>query len=188
LSCVFPFRFTAIAFVATLAFVAALAFTGALADAGAAHAEPPSNEIAKSKEIDKTIAEAAPEEIAETIAEAAQVCRDRGGTADTTAVLRGDDLNGDGSNDWIADFSKVKCTGAENPACSPNGCLLKLYFWNGDGWDVVFEDFVRGFKFSSSGDTRTMHVTTYGAPCNKPQAESCTYNYRLEKDAVRPVQ
>jgi len=168
LSCVFPFRFTALAFAAAHAFVAALAFSAALP--GAAHAEPPS------------------EEIAETIAEAAQVCRDRGGTADTTAVLRGDDLNGDGSNDWIADFSKVKCTGAENPACSPNGCLLKLYFWNGDGWDVVFEDFVRGFKFSSSGDTRTMHATTYGAPCNKPQAESCTYNYRLEKDAVRPVQ
>jgi len=168
--------------------MAALAVTAGLTGADAAPAEAPSKEVAKSKAIDKTAVEAPPEEIAETIAEAAQVCRERGGTADTTAVLRGDDLNGDGGNDWIADFSKVKCKGAENPACSPNGCLLKLYFWNGDGWDVVFEDFVRGFKFSSSGDTRTMHVTTYGGPCNKPAAESCTYNYRLEKDAVRPVQ
>lgn len=133
-------------------------------------------------------AENPPEEIAETIAEAAQVCRDQGGTPDTAAILRGDDLNGDGGADWIADFAKLNCKGSENPACNPNGCLLKLYFWNGDGWDVVFEDFAKGYKFSSSGQTRTMHVTTAGTPCNKPAEEQCSYNYRLEKDAVRPVQ
>jgi hypothetical protein len=53
---------------------------------------------------------------------------------------------------------------------------------------VVFEDFVKGYKFSTSGDTRTMHVTTAGTPCRKPQEETCAYNYRLEKEAVRPVQ
>lgn len=133
-------------------------------------------------------AEEPPEEIAETIAEAAEVCRDQGGKPETAAILRGDDLNGDGGADWIADFGKLKCEGSENPACNPSGCLLKLYFWNGDGWDAVFEDFVKAYKFSSSGDTRTMHVTTAGTPCNKPQDETCAYNYRLEKDAVRPVQ
>jgi hypothetical protein len=133
-------------------------------------------------------AEEPPEEIAETIAEAAQVCRDQGGKADTAAVLSDEDLNGDGNGDWIADYAKVKCAGSENPACNPNGCLLQLYFWNGDGWDKVFEDFAKAFKFSRSGDTRTMHVTTSGIPCNKPAEEQCTYNYSLEKDAVRPVQ
>ena len=131
----------------------------------------------------------APEDIAEIIAEAAQVCRASGGKPETTAILRGDDLNGDGSADWIADFSKLKCEGAGNPACNENGCTLQLYFWNGDGgWDLVFEDFVKGYKFSSSGDTRTMHVTTSGVPCNKPAEETCSYNYRLGKDAVTPVQ
>lgn len=133
-------------------------------------------------------AEEPPEEIAETIAEAAQLCREQGGKPDTVSILREDDLNGEGNGDWIADYAKFKCNGAENPACNPNGCLLQLYYWNGEGWDKVFEDFVKAYKFSTSGDTRTMHVTTSGIPCNKPAEENCTYNYRLEKDAVRPVQ
>jgi len=133
-------------------------------------------------------AEDPPEEIAETIAEAAEVCRAQGGKPETTAALRGDDLNADGRSDWIADYAKIECEGSNNPACNPNGCMLQLYFWNGDGWDKVFEDFVKGYKFSSSGDTRTMHVTTAGTPCNKPAGETCSYNYRLEKDAVSPVQ
>jgi len=133
-------------------------------------------------------AEGAPEEIAEIIAEAAQICHASGGKPDTAPILRSDDLNGDGRSDWIADFAKFKCEGAANPACNPNGCTLQLYLRSGDDWDLVFEDFVKAYKFSTSGDTRTMHVTTSGVPCNKPAEETCQYNYRLEKDAVRPVQ
>jgi hypothetical protein len=130
-----------------------------------------------------------PEAIAEIIAEAAQVCRAQGGKADTAAILHGDDLNGDGSSDWMADFARLKCEGAANPACNDNGCMLHLYFWDGDtSWDLVFEDFVKSYKFSTSGTTRTMHVTTSGIPCNKPAEERCSYNYHLEKDAVVPVQ
>jgi hypothetical protein len=129
-----------------------------------------------------------PEEIAEIIAEAAERCRAAGGKPDSAAVLRGDDLNGDGRNDWIVDFAKLKCAGASNPACNPDGCLLQLYFWAGDGWAQVFQDFVKSFKFSSSGDTRIMHVVTSGMPCNKPADQTCLYNYRLDKDAVTPVQ
>ncbi len=129
-----------------------------------------------------------PEAIPGTIDEAAQICRTAGGKPDTTAVLRSDDINGDGNSDLIVDFAKLKCDGAANPACNPDGCMLELYFGAGDGWDLVFQDFVKSFKFSSSGDTRTMHVTTSGIPCNKPTDQTCLYNYRLDKDAVTPVQ
>lgn len=132
-------------------------------------------------------AEAPPDEIAETIAEAAKICRSQGGVPDTAAVLRGDDLNGDDSPDWIADYSKLVCKQAPNPACNPNGCLLQLYYWMGDDWDKVFEDFVIGYRFSKSGTSRTMHVTTSGIPCNKPAEDRCAYNYRLDKDALTPV-
>ncbi len=132
-------------------------------------------------------AEAPPEEIAETIAEAAKICRSKGGTPETAAVLRGDDLSGDGRADWIADFSKLKCDKATNPACNPSGCLLQLYYRDGEDWDKVFEDFVKSYKFSSSGTTRTMHVITSGIPCNKPPEDRCSYNYRLDKEAVTPV-
>jgi hypothetical protein len=133
-------------------------------------------------------AEDTPEDIAEIVTEAAQLCRNTGGKPDTAPILRSDDLNGDGHGDWIADFAKFKCDGAANPTCNPNGCMLQLYLWTGDGWDLVFEDFVKSYKFSTSGDTRTMHVTTSGIPCNKPAEETCRYNYRIEKDTVRPVQ
>ena len=132
-------------------------------------------------------AEDTPEDIAEIIAEAAQLCRNAGGKPDAAPILRSDDLNSDGRSDWIADFAKFKCDGAANPTCNPNGCTLQLYLWTGEEWDLVFEDFVKAYKFSTSGKTRTMHVTTSGIPCNKPAEQTCLYNYRIEKEAVQPV-
>ena len=132
--------------------------------------------------------ETPPENIAEVMAEAAQICRAVGGKPDTAAVLSAQDLNGDGRPDWIADFAKLSCEGANNPTCNPNGCTLQLYFASGDGWDLVFEDFAKSYKFSTSGKAHMMHVTTSGIPCNKPAEETCTYTYRLGTEAVVPVQ
>jgi len=129
-----------------------------------------------------------PENISDTLAEAAQICRAIGGKPDTGAILSNEDLNGDGKADWVADFARFKCDGARNPLCNDVGCTLQLYFFDGVSyWDLVFEDFVKSYKFSSSGSTHTMHVTTSGLPCNKPAEETCAYNYRLDKDAVTPV-
>jgi len=128
-----------------------------------------------------------PDEMAETVAEAADRCRELGGSPETAKILQSEDLNRDGSPDWIADYSKLVCKNASNPACSPNGCLMQLYYRSGDDWDKVFEDFVKGYKFSTSGPSRLMHVTTYGLPCNRPENETCNYTYRLDKEAVTPV-
>jgi hypothetical protein len=137
------------------------------------------------------IAQAAepPDNIAEAIAEAARACKDMDGTPNTDAVLKTEDLNGDGGEDWIADYAKMKCEGGINPLCSDAGCTIQIYFWDGEAsWDVVFEDFVRSYKFGKSGGKRMLNVTTSGLPCNKPVTETCKYNYRLEKDAVVPVE
>lgn len=128
-----------------------------------------------------------PDEMAETVAEAADRCRKEDGTPDVANVLQSDDLNGDGRPDWVADYSKLVCKNGSNPACSESGCLLQLYYWSGDDWDKVFEDFVKSYKFSTSGKTRLMHVTTYGVPCNRPEEETCNYTYRLEEEALAPV-
>jgi hypothetical protein len=134
-------------------------------------------------------ADSPPQDLADTVAQAAQVCRSLGGKPDTKAILSTNDLNGDGHADWIADFAKFKCNSAPNPMCNPDGCTLQLYFWAGEGdWDLVFEDFVESYKFSSSGGTHIMHVITSGLPCNKPASATCHYNYRLDQDAVVPVQ
>jgi hypothetical protein len=130
-----------------------------------------------------------PDNVAAAVAEAEQACKHLGGTPNTEAVLSVDDLNGDGGEDWLVDFGKMKCDGGSNPLCGGGGCTLQIYFWDGDvAWDVVFEDLVKTYKFSKTGGKRLLHVTTPGTPCNKPVEETCTYTYRLEKDAVVPVE
>ncbi len=129
-----------------------------------------------------------PDNVVAAVAEAAQACNGLGGKPNTDAVLSVQDLNGDGGEDWIADYSKLKCEGGVNPLCSDIGCTLQLYFWDGEtAWDVVFEDIVKSFKFGKSDGKRMMYVTTSGDPCNKPTAQTCKYTYRLDKDAVVPV-
>jgi hypothetical protein len=129
-----------------------------------------------------------PDNVAAAIVEAAQACKHMDGTPNTDAVLSVEDLNGDGGEDWLADYAKLKCEGGINPLCGNGGCTLQIYLWDGEtAWDVVFEDLVQSYKFGKSGGQRMLYVTTPGTPCNKPVAETCKYTYRLEKDAVVPV-
>jgi hypothetical protein len=129
-----------------------------------------------------------PDNVAGALAEAARACKDMNGTPNTDAVLHVEDLNGDGGEDWIADYSKLKCEGGINPLCGDAGCTIQIYFWDGEtAWDIVFEDFVKSYKFGKSGGKPMLYVTTSGIPCNKPAAKTCKYTYRLDKDAVVPV-
>jgi hypothetical protein len=130
-----------------------------------------------------------PYNVAEAIAEAERACKDTNGTPNADAVLTVKDLNGDGGEDWLADYAKFKCEGGINPLCGTAGCTLQIYFWDGEtAWDVVFEDLVQSYKFGEAAGKRMLYVTTSGVPCNKPVAETCKYTYRLEKDAVVPVE
>jgi hypothetical protein len=139
--------------------------------------------------LDPAKAAVPPDNVAAAVAEAEQACKQLNGIPNTEAVLTVDDLNGDGGEDWIVDFGKMKCEGGSNPLCGGGGCTLQIYFWDGDvAWDIVFEDLVKTYKFSKSGGKHLLHVTTPGTPCNKPAEETCTYTYRLEKEAVVPIE
>lgn len=129
-----------------------------------------------------------PDNITEAIGEAERACKDLNGKPNADAVLTVDDLNGDGGEDWIADYSKLKCDGGINPLCGNGGCTLQIYLWDGaTQWDLLFEDLVQSYKFGKSGGKPMLYVTTPGTPCNKPVSETCQYEYRLEKDAIVPV-
>ncbi|MCJ7788461.1 MAG: hypothetical protein MUP20_07145 [Methyloceanibacter sp.] len=133
-------------------------------------------------------AAAPPDNIAEVVKEAEQACRHMNGIPNSEALLSVDDLNGDGGEDWIVDFAKLKCEGGINPLCGGGGCTMQIYFWDGEAsWDLVFEDLVQSYKFGKDGGKPMLYVTTPGTPCNKPVAETCDYTYRLEKEAVVPV-
>ncbi len=129
-----------------------------------------------------------PDNVAGAVKEAADACATLGGKPHASAVLKSEDLNGDGGEDWIADYSKLNCEGDVNPLCSNGACTLQIYFWDGEmGWDVVFEDLVKSYKIGKSGGKPMMYVTTPGTPCNKAETETCSYTYRLDKDAIVPV-
>jgi len=131
----------------------------------------------------------APDNIAEALSDAERACKDTNGTPNADAALTVEDVNGDGGEDWLIDYAKFKCDGGINPLCGTAGCTLQIYFWDGGAaWDVVFEDLVKSYKFGKSGGNRMLYVTTSGVPCNKLVSETCEYTYRLDKDAVVPVQ
>jgi hypothetical protein len=130
-----------------------------------------------------------PDNIAEVVKEAEMACRHMRGIPDSKALLSMEELNGDGGEDWIVDFAKLECKGGINPLCGSGGCTLQLYFWDGEAsWDLVFEDLVKSYKFDKAGGKPMLNVITPGTPCNKPVEESCEYKYRLEKEAVVPVE
>ena len=130
-----------------------------------------------------------PDNIAEALNTAAQYCRDSGGQPNTEAMLTTEDINKDGGEDWIVDYSKLKCEGSVNPMCGAGGCSLEIYFWDGAAsWDLVFEDLVRKFTFGKKSGKPLMTVITSGDPCNKPSADTCTYRYLLESDTVVPLE
>jgi len=130
-----------------------------------------------------------PDNIAEVISEAARACEHMKGNPNTDAVLSTKDLNGDGGEDWIVDFAKMTCDGGTNPLCGDAGCTLQIYFFDGEAeWDLVFQDFVRSYKFGEDGGKPMLYAITSGIPCNKPVTETCKYNYRLEKDSLVPVE
>jgi hypothetical protein len=130
-----------------------------------------------------------PDNISEALAEAERACKEVHGTPNSDAVLKVQDLNGDGGEDWIADYGKLKCEGGTNPLCGSGGCTLQIYFWDGEAaWDVMFEDLVTSYTFGDSGGKPMLYVTTPGTPCNKPASETCKWTYRLDKDAIVPVE
>jgi hypothetical protein len=52
-----------------------------------------------------------PENVANMVEQAAKSCRQMGGKPDTEAILAVNDLNGDGVEDWVVDYGKLKCDG-----------------------------------------------------------------------------
>lgn len=130
----------------------------------------------------------APDNVLAAVDQAAQSCKDFGGTPNTDAVLSTKDINGDGGEDWIADYSKLKCQGGLNPMCGGDGCTLQIYLWNGGtAWNLAFEEQVESFKFVKSGSSHALRVVMAGDACDRPSSKSCNFVYQLQKTAIVPT-
>ena len=116
-----------------------------------------------------------------------QSCKDLEGTPNADAVLKVEDVNGDGGEDWIADYSKLKCDGGINQMCEDDGCTLQIFLWNGAAaWNLAFDETVKSYKFVKRGSKRLLQVVMAGSACDKPANVTCRLTYRLYEDDIEP--
>jgi hypothetical protein len=127
----------------------------------------------------------APDNVEQEVAGAVQACKDLEGTPNADAVLTVKDVNGDGGEDWIADYAKLKCGGGINQMCDDEGCVLQIFLWNGAAaWNLAFDEPVKSYKFVKRGGKRLLMVTRTGSACNKPSSATCRLTYRLYEDSI----
>jgi hypothetical protein len=131
-----------------------------------------------------------PAEVAHAVEEAQQYCRNEGGTprqdAGFSRVL---DLNGDGREDWILNFSKFHCVGSipPEPYCGSGGCGLMVFVWQeGSAWKQVFDGVVQRFRLFKAKSGFRLDVSVAGNMCGRIDAHSCREVYEFRgSDLVR---
>lgn len=127
----------------------------------------------------------APDNVQAEVDEAAQSCKDLEGAPNADAVLSVKDVNGDGGEDWIADYSKLSCKGGINQMCNVDGCALQIYLWNGaTAWNLAFDESVKSYQFAKRHGKHLLQVVMAGPSCGKPSNATCHLTYRLNKDSV----
>jgi hypothetical protein len=127
----------------------------------------------------------APDNVAAEVAEAVQSCKDLEGAPNADAVLSVADVNGDGGEDWIADYSKLGCTGGINQMCDDDGCVLQIYLWNGAAaWNLAFDEPVKSYRFATRHGHRVLQVVMAGSACDRPSDQACHLTYMLNQDSI----
>ncbi len=119
-----------------------------------------------------------PDNVAAVVSRAAAECRSMGGQPNADAVLTVDDLNSDGGEDWIVDFSKFGCSGSTNPFCGSAGCSLHIFLWSsGSTWRSVFDDVVQQYRLTRMQGRRGIEISRRGSACGKSNAQTCRKTY-----------
>ena len=129
-----------------------------------------------------------PDNVAAVVSQAAAECKTMGGRPDTEAMLTVDDLNGDGGEDWIVDFSKLRCDGSANPFCGSGGCSLQIFLWSaGDAWKSVFDDVVQQYRLTRVQGRRGIEITSRGDACGRSNTRTCRKLYIFGRSGLNPA-
>jgi hypothetical protein len=128
-----------------------------------------------------------PDVVRKALAEARADCIQFGGKPGRTdAIASVEDLDGDGGEDWILDFSKFECAGIPPPFCGSGGCSLQIFLFQGGGrWQQVFDDVVRGFRRVRVGGRAGLQISFHGSVCNRPGYQPCRKTYVFERGRMR---
>ena len=97
-------------------------------------------------------------------------------------------MNGDGGEDWIVDYSKLKCDGGINQMCERRRLHACRSFCGTarHAWNLAFDETVKSYKFVKRGGKRLLQVVMAGSACDKPASATCHLTYRLYEDDIEP--
>jgi len=115
-------------------------------------------------------------------------CRRAGGTRVTLTVnaVRRLDLNGDGRDDYIADFHETECGGRASFFCGTGGCdLLILVAQRGGALRKIFDDRVRGYEILSGRGPGEIRFLLHGSYCGGHGNPSCEKTRRITSEPFK---
>lgn len=132
-----------------------------------------------------------PDVVAKEVREAEEQCRADGGRPlKRASFLRVEDINGDGGEDWVVDFSKFECPGTvpSQPFCGTGGCSVSIYLWSGGStWTKAFDETVQAFRFVKQNGRPALRVDLGGAACGKVNHKSCPKTYLFQGSKLVPA-
>jgi len=132
-----------------------------------------------------------PDVVAKEVRDAEEQCRADGGRPlKRPNFMRVEDLNGDGGEDWVLDFSKFECAGTlpPQPFCGSGGCSLSIYLWaGGSTWQKALDETVQTFRFVKQNGRPALRVELGGSACGKVNARSCPQTFVFEGAKLVPA-
>jgi hypothetical protein len=119
-----------------------------------------------------------PDVVVKEVRDAEEQCRADGGRPlKRPNFMRVEDLNGDGGEDWVLDFSKFS-----------GGCSLSIYLWaGGSSWQKALDETVQTFRFVKQNGRPALRVELGGSACGKVNARSCPQTFVFEGAKLVPA-
>jgi hypothetical protein len=98
------------------------------------------------------------------------------------------DINGDGIDDYILDYSKFECGGSSTFFCGTAGCLTQVFASLPDGGYVkVLGENVRNIKFRRIKGRPAMIIDLHGSACGRAGAAPCSMTLFWNGQRFRPA-
>lgn len=126
---------------------------------------------------------ALPATVAKAVKDAAAICTEVGGKANTSQAVKHADLNGDGAEDYVLDVGSINCEGAASVYGDREKGVL-VYVGDGKGGATeAFNGVSYGARVEGAGAAAKLWLTVSGADCGKPPAK----DFASENFCERPL-
>ena len=128
-----------------------------------------------------------PDIIKDRLATTQKLCTDHGGKAGAAAdiTVTTIDVDGNGHNDFILDYSKLACDGVPDMYCGGGFCTIDVYTWrSNNAWKLLLVASVADWKIVGTGKKRAFILTQSGSFCGKPKKRTCTVTYTFANGSM----